>query len=80
MIIEKKNKDYLTKLLESIKNIIDKGIKKDNKEIIINCFEIFKSNILRILINNSVQQREELPNIDLISDIFQLFMSVLNER
>jgi DNA repair/transcription protein MET18/MMS19 len=71
-IEEKKNKDYLTKLLESIKNIIERGIKiEDDKSLIISCFPLFKNNILRILIKNSINQREERPNVELISSIFQ---------
>jgi len=67
--------------LESVKNIIERGIQtENNKDIIINCFPIFKDNILRILIQESVQQREELPNIDLISEIFQKFMSIMDEN
>ncbi|ORX61054.1 hypothetical protein BCR36DRAFT_408034 [Piromyces finnis] len=77
----KQNTDYLTKLLESVKNIIDRGIQKEinNKDIIVNCFPIFKDNILRIVIHNSVQQREELQNIDIISLIFQKFQSIMDE-
>lgn len=67
--------------MESVKNIIERGIQtENNKDIIINCFPIFKDNILRILIQESVQQREELPNIDLISEIFQKFMSIMDEN
>ncbi|ORY75562.1 hypothetical protein LY90DRAFT_502110 [Neocallimastix californiae] len=77
-IEEKKNKDYLTKLLESIKNIIERGIKiEDDKSLIISCFPLFKNNILRILIKNSINQREELPNVELISSIFQKYISIL---
>jgi len=80
-IIEKKNSDYLSKLLESISNIIERGTQtEDNKNLITDCFSAFKNNILRILIYNSMQQREELPNIDLISTIFQKFINILDEE
>ncbi|ORX84015.1 ARM repeat-containing protein [Anaeromyces robustus] len=80
-IEEKKSNEYLSRLLESIKNIIERGIQIDNdQELIVNCFPIFKDNILRILINYSKQQREELSTINYISIIFQIFMNILDEN
>jgi len=67
--------------LESIKNIIERGIKiEDDKSLIISCFPLFKNNILRILIKNSINQREELPNVELISSIFQKYISILAKK